>query len=167
MDALRTPRKPSPITSCPVPSEVTRRESTVAELSLAPKRFEAAPGRSAMQTFVLTALAALTFWSIVYLLLHIFVGDHPNFPGQNVVEFGVNAALLLMVGWMVVGAAYAAGRFRMSRQTAFASCLTAMAAFAYVIASGTHQKILQSPKPLEKKFDRTLYCKINPKASGC
>ena len=120
-----------------------------------------------MPTFVLTAIAALTFWSIVYLLLHLFVGDHPNFPSQNLVEFGVNAALLLMIGWIVVGAAYVVGRFKMGRQTAFAACLTAMAAFAYVVASGTHQKIVQPPKPLEKKFDRTLYCKINPKSPGC
>ena len=120
-----------------------------------------------MPTFVLTAIAALTFWSIVYLLLYLFDGDHPNFPKRNLVEFGVNAALLLMIGWMVVGAAYVVGQFKMSRQTAFAACLTAMAAFAYVVASGTHQKIVQPPKSLEQKFDRTLYCKINPKAPGC
>jgi hypothetical protein len=109
-----------------------------------------------MQTFFLTGLAALTFWSIVYLLLHKFVGGRPNFPGQNVVEFAVNAALLLMVGWMVVGAAYAAGRFRMNRQTAFATCLVAMATFTYVVASGTYQKIIQPPKPLESnKFRQT------------
>jgi hypothetical protein len=120
-----------------------------------------------MQTFLLTALAALTFWSIVYLLLHIFVGDHPNFPGQNVVEFGVNAALLLIVGWVVAGVAYFAGPFKLSKKAAFATCLAAMALFAYVVASGTHKKILQPPKPWEKKLDRAVHCKINPKAAGC
>ena len=120
-----------------------------------------------MPTFILTAVAALTFWSIVYLVHVSFDGDSPNFRTQSEFEFFVNAALLLMIGWMAVGVTYAFTQFKMSHRTAFATCLAAMAAFAYVVGAGTHKKMLQPTTALEKKFDRVLYCKTSPKAPGC
>ena len=120
-----------------------------------------------MRMFNLTAIAALTLWGIVYLLLKIFVGEHPNFPGQNIIEFVLNSALLLIVGWMAVGVAYATSPFRIDQSTAFATCIISMAIFAYLIAFSTHKKILQPPKTLEKKIDRMIVCKNYPRALGC
>ena len=120
-----------------------------------------------MTTFGLTIIAAIILWGIVYLLLDIFVGEHPNFPGQNIIEFVLNSAILLMVGWLSVGAAYSTGRFRMTQSTSFATCIITMAVFAYLIAFATHKKVLQPLKPLEKKVDRMISCKNYPRAPGC
>jgi hypothetical protein len=120
-----------------------------------------------MPTFGLTVLAALTLWSIVYLFLHAFVGGQPNFPGQNLLEFVVNASLLLMVGWMMTGFGYDVARFKMTESRAFAACVMTMAIFAFLIAVSTHNKTLQSLKPLEKKVDRATLCKTYPQSRGC
>ena len=120
-----------------------------------------------MPTLGLTAIAALTFWGIVYALLAIFVGDNPNFPGQNIIEFVLNAALLLIIGWMAVGAAYATSPFKIDQSTSFATCIITMAVFAYLIAFATHKKVLQPLKPLENKVDRMIVCKNYPQARGC
>ena len=120
-----------------------------------------------MPTFLLTIVAALTLWSIVYLLLNAFVGDQPNFSNHNPLEFVVNSALLLIIGWVITGLAYAIGRFKMTQSTAFATCISTMAVFAYLIAVSTHNKTLRPMKPLEKKIDRVMLCKTYPKAPGC
>ncbi len=120
-----------------------------------------------MPTFGLTAIAALALWGIVYALLVIFVGDNPNFPGQNIIEFVLNAALLLIIGWMAVGAAYATSPIKMDQSTAFATCVVTMALFAYLIAFSAHKKILQSPQTLDTKIDRMIVCKNYPQARGC
>ena len=98
-----------------------------------------------MSMLGLTAIAALTFWGIVYALLAIFVGDNPNFSGQNIIEFVLNAALLLIIGWMAVGAAYATSPFKIDQNIAFSTCIVSMALFAYLIAFSAHKKIVQSP----------------------
>ena len=120
-----------------------------------------------MPVFGLTVIAAITLWAIVYVLLDIFVGDHPNFPEQNIIEFGLTSALVWMVGWMIAGLAYATSPIKMNQSTAFATCIVSMALFAYLIAFSTHKKILQPPKTMEKKIDRTILCKTYPKARGC
>ena len=120
----------------------------------------------AMRALSLTVPAAFTFWGIAYVLLDTFAGDHPDFPGQNILEFVVNSALLLMVGWMVVAAVYATGGFKISQRTAFTTCVLTMAVFAYSIASGTYKKILQPPTPLQKKFDRFPPLQELPQVSG-
>jgi hypothetical protein len=116
----------------------------------------------AMPTFGLTVLAAATFWSIVYLLLVVFVGGHPNFSGQNIVEFIVNASLLLMLGWLFAGVAYAVTRFKLTEKAAFTTCVVTMAVFAYAVGTGTYNKVIEP----QKRFDRVI-CKTNPKTPGC
>jgi hypothetical protein len=119
------------------------------------------------QTFGLTVLAALTFWSIVLLLLEAFVGGSPNFPGQDFVEFVLNVALLLMFGWMVTGFRYAVGLFKATESTAFTTCIISMAVFAYLVAVSTYNKTVRPMTRLEKTVDRTMFCKTYPNARGC
>jgi hypothetical protein len=45
-----------------------------------------------------------------------FLKDYPDFPARNLVEFVLKSGLLLMVGWMVAGAAYALRRFKMGQR---------------------------------------------------
>ena len=146
----------------------------IGELRLPLKRFSSLydarglyDAYTTMAPFGLTVLAALTLWSIVHLLLNAFVGDQPNFPNENPLEFVVNSVLLLIVGWMMTGVAYAIGRFKMNQSTAFTTCISTMAVFAYLVAVSTHNKILRSVKPLEKKVDRIMICKTYPQARGC
>jgi hypothetical protein len=119
-----------------------------------------------MSTFGLTVVAAATFWSIVYLLLVLFVGQNGDFPWQNALEFLVNIGLLLMLGWMAAGAAYALTRFKMTANSAFTICIVTMALFSYMIASSTYVKLVEPQKRFERRFDRTI-CKANPKSPGC